>query len=120
MHRATAPIASAAWILAKATALTDPDSRTATATAAYGRPVTAITAPGRTPTRVTQFSAKGMGHSLAEVTDVLTAGLDLDRPEAGCLLVVASHGHSPDEADPAQATTAIAKAATTALTTTHT
>ncbi|WP_245689616.1 vWA domain-containing protein [Streptomyces chattanoogensis] len=156
MHAATVPIASAAWILAKATALTDPDSLTATV--AYDRSVTAITAPGRTPTRVTQFNAKGMGHSLAEATDALTAGLNLDRPGAGRLLVIASDGYyHPDEAkraetriaalrkagcavlwlafapdpqplpnttvleltDPAQAITAISKAATAALTATN-
>ncbi|MYT32663.1 MULTISPECIES: VWA domain-containing protein [unclassified Streptomyces] len=152
MHRATAPIASAAWILAKATALTDPDSRTATV--AYHRSITAITAPGRTPTRVTQFNAKGGGHLLAEATDALTAALDLDRPGTGRLLVIASDGYyNPTETalaatritalrktgcailwlafapgprplpgttlleltDPAQATTAIGKAATAAL-----
>ncbi|AKA06857.1 von Willebrand factor A [Streptomyces noursei ZPM] len=97
MHAATAPIASAAWILAKATALTDPDSRTATV--AYHRSITAITAPGRAPARVTQFNAKGGGHRLAEAADALTAGLDLDRPGAGRLLVIASDGsYRPDEA----------------------
>ncbi|MFF2811823.1 VWA domain-containing protein [Streptomyces sp. NPDC058000] len=97
MRAATAPITSAAWILAKATALTDPDSRSATV--AYDRSVTVITTPGRTPTRVTQFNAKGGGHSLAEATDALTAGLDLDRPGAGRLLVIASDGYyGPDEA----------------------
>lgn len=152
MHAAAAPIASAAWILAKATALTDPDSRTATI--AYRRALTAITAPGRTPTRVTEFDADGGGHSLAEAADALTAALDLATPGTGRLLVIASDGHyRPDEAtraadritalrsagcavlwlafdpdshplpgatclelaDPAQAATAIGKAATTAL-----
>ncbi|MHB6910183.1 VWA domain-containing protein [Streptomyces sp. CB02959] len=152
MHRATAPIASAAWILAKATALTDPDSRTATV--AYHRSITAITAPGRIPARVTQFKTKGGGHCLAEAIDALTAGLDLDRPGAGRLLVIASDGYyNPNETaraatritalrktgcavlwlafapdprplpgttlleltDPAQAITAIAQAAATAL-----
>ncbi|MFI9080788.1 VWA domain-containing protein [Streptomyces sioyaensis] len=155
MHRATAPIASAAWILAKATALTDPDSRSATV--AYDRSVTAITVPGRVPRSVTQFSANGRGHCLAEATDALTVGLSLDRPGAGRLLVIASDGYyTPEEAaraatritalrkagcavlwlafapgprplpgatvleltDPAQAVTAIGKAATAALTAT--
>ncbi|WP_432003369.1 hypothetical protein [Streptomyces sioyaensis] len=155
MHRATAPIASAAWILAKATALTDPDSRSATV--AYDRSVTAITVPGCVPRSVTQFSAKGRGHCLAEATDALTAGLGLDRPGAGRLLVIASDGYyTPEESarattritslrkagcavlwlafapgprplpgatvleltDPAQAATAIGKAATASLTAT--
>ncbi|QRX91157.1 VWA domain-containing protein [Streptomyces noursei] len=97
MSAAAAPIASAAWILAKATALTDPDSRSATV--AYDQSITAITAPGRTPACVTQFNAKGGGHCLAEATDALTAGLDLNRPGAGRLLVIASDGYyRPDEA----------------------
>ncbi|MFF4602585.1 VWA domain-containing protein [Streptomyces sp. NPDC001339] len=155
MGSATAPIASAAWILAKAAALTDPDSRTATV--AYDQAITAITAPGRAPARVTQFNANGLGHSLAEATDALTAALSLTQPGAERLLVIASDGYyHPDEAthateritalrqagcavlwlafdpgprplpgttlleltDPAQAATAIGKAATTALATT--
>ncbi|WP_435208519.1 hypothetical protein [Streptomyces sp. bgisy034] len=100
MRAAAAPIASAAWIVARAAALTDPDSRTATI--AYRRSLTAITAPGRAPTRVTEFDADGGGHSLAEATDALTAGLDLTTPGAGRLLVIASDGHyRPEEAIPA-------------------
>lgn len=97
MNAASGPIASAAWIVAKATALTDPDSRSATV--AYDRSVTAITAPGRTPQRVTQFDATGLGHSLAEAIDALTAGVDLTQAGAGRLLVIASDGYySLDEA----------------------
>ncbi|MFF4501605.1 VWA domain-containing protein [Streptomyces sp. NPDC001401] len=97
MRAAAAPIASAAWIVAKAAALTDPDSRTASI--AYRRSLTAITAPGRAPARVTEFDAEGGGHSLAEATDALTAGLDLMTPGAGRLLVIASDGYyRPDEA----------------------
>ncbi|MEV0112556.1 VWA domain-containing protein [Streptomyces sp. NPDC050844] len=97
MGAATRPIASAAWILAKATALTDPDSRSATV--AYDYNLTAITAPGRTPSRVTEFAARGMGHSLAPAIDALSAGLGLSRPGAGRLLVIASDGYyRPDEA----------------------
>ncbi|MEV5776911.1 VWA domain-containing protein [Streptomyces antimycoticus] len=156
MNAAADPIASAAWILAKATALTDPDSRTATV--AYDRALTAITAPGRAPAKVTRFEARGLGHSLAEAIDALCAGLALTQPGTGRLLVIASDGYyHPDEAaraaqrittlkdagcavlwlafapdpcplpgatpleltHPAQAITAIAKAATTALTTTR-
>ncbi|MDQ1024699.1 hypothetical protein QF035_002281 [Streptomyces umbrinus] len=95
MSAAAGPIASAAWILAKAAALTDPDSRSATV--AYDRSVTAITAPGRAPQRVTQFDAGGLGHSLAEALDALTAGIDLDRPGAGRLLVIASDGYYRQE-----------------------
>ncbi|WP_419994472.1 VWA domain-containing protein [Streptomyces boninensis] len=94
MGAATAPIASAAWILAKATALTDPDS--AAATVAYDRALTAITAPGGAPTQVTELRAEGMGHRLAEATDALTAALDLATPGAGRLLVIASDGYYSD------------------------
>ncbi|RVU28985.1 VWA domain-containing protein [Streptomyces antnestii] len=102
MGAAAGPIASAAWILARATALTDPDSRSATV--AYDRALTAITAPGRTPARVTEFEATGGAHRLAEAIDALTAGLGLDHPGAGRLLVIASDGHyNPDEAASAAA-----------------
>lgn len=155
MSAATAPIASAAWIVAKAAALTDPDSRTATI--AYGATLTAITAPGKVPAQVTEFDANQGSHSLAETIDALNAGLDLTTPGTGRLLVIASDGYYyPHEAlaaaervtalraagcallwlafdsdpqplpgttlltltDPAQAATAIAQAATTALATT--
>ncbi|TGB00867.1 hypothetical protein [Streptomyces sp. MZ04] len=97
MHEAAAPIASAAWILARATALTDPDS--SAATVAYDHFLTAITAPGRTPDRVAEFTADGFGHSLAETTDALSAGLGLTQPGRGRLLVIASDGYyAPDEA----------------------
>ncbi|WP_310725802.1 VWA domain-containing protein [Streptomyces sp. N2A] len=96
MDAATTPIASAAWIVAKAAALTD--SRCATV--AYDHAITAITAPGRTPGRVTQFSARGWGHSLAEAIDALSAGLGLAQLGAGRLLVIASDGlYAPHEAD---------------------
>ncbi|MBI0300415.1 hypothetical protein JBE04_39665 [Streptomyces sp. PRKS01-29] len=95
MGAAAAPISSAAWIMARATALTDPDSRTATV--AYNRSLTAITAPGRTPTQVTQFRAGGVGHSLAEAIDALSAGLALTQPGAGRLLVIASDGYYAHE-----------------------
>ncbi|WP_226962446.1 VWA domain-containing protein [Streptomyces sp. C8S0] len=110
MSAAAAPIASAAWIVAKATALTDPDSRTATV--AYDHAVTAITFPGRTPARVNEFRATGMGHSLAEAIDALTAGVDLLQPGAGRLLVIASDGyyHPTEAAHAAQRITALRKA----------
>lgn len=90
MTEATAPIASAAWILAKAAAMTDPDSKAATVS--YNNALTAITYPGRTPAQVTEFRASGGGHRLDDSIDALTCGLDLDRPGAGRLLVIASDG----------------------------
>ncbi|MEN8652354.1 hypothetical protein ABCR94_17550 [Streptomyces sp. 21So2-11] len=91
MGAAASPVASAAWILAKATALTDPDSRSATI--AYSVTLSAITAPGRTPAKVTEFAATGRGHNLADTLDALDAGLGLSRPGTGRLLVIASDGY---------------------------
>ncbi|MGP4115018.1 hypothetical protein ACTWP5_29465 [Streptomyces sp. 4N509B] len=97
MHAATRPIASAAWILAHAVTLTDPDSRSATI--AYDRTLTAITTPARAPRAVTEFAAQGKGHRLAEAIDALTSGIGLTQPGAGRLLVIASDGlYSPNEA----------------------
>jgi hypothetical protein len=90
MEEATGPIASAAWILAKAAASTDPDSRTATV--AYDARLAAITAPGRTPAQVAEFTADGFGHDLAGAIDALDGGLQLTRPGTGRLLVIASDG----------------------------
>lgn len=90
MHAATAPVASAAWILARAAALTDPASRTATV--AYDEHLTAVTRPGRAPHQVTAFAAEGGGHALAAAIDALDAALELTSPGAGRLLVIASDG----------------------------
>jgi hypothetical protein len=85
------PIASAAWILTKATSATDPDSRTATV--AYDESLTAITRPGRAPERATEFVAQGGGHALGDAIDALDAALGLTSPGAGRLLIIASDGH---------------------------
>ena len=90
MSPLSGPIASASWILAKAAAMTDPDSRTATV--AYDMCLTAITRPGRAPDRVTRFKATGGGHALGDAIDALDAALQLSRPGAGRLLVIASDG----------------------------
>ncbi|WP_194909622.1 VWA domain-containing protein [Catenulispora rubra] len=102
MSDATAPIASAAWILAKAAAMTDPDSKSATVS--YNNALTAITYPGRAPVHVTEFQATRAGHRLDDTIDALNRGLDLDRPGAGRLLVIASDGqYGLREAAPAAA-----------------
>jgi hypothetical protein len=90
MEEATGPIASAAWILAKAAASTDPDSKSATV--AFDARLAAITAPGRTPASVADFDAVYGGHDLAGAIDALDGGLQLTRPGAGRLLVIASDG----------------------------
>ncbi|MFL0025925.1 hypothetical protein ACJBCE_23680 [Streptomyces sp. NBUL23] len=87
MSAACAPVASAAWIVARAAALTDPDSRTATV--AYDRHLTALTRPThRAPEHVTLFDANGGHHNLGDAIDALDHGLELSRPGTGRLLVI--------------------------------
>lgn len=105
MRAACAPVASAAWIVARAAALTDPDSRTATI--AYDRHLTALTRPThRAPERVTTFDATGGHHNLGDAIDALDHGLDLSRPGAGRLLVIVTDArYNSDET--AQAVTRV-------------
>ncbi|MGX1115901.1 hypothetical protein RKD37_001264 [Streptomyces ambofaciens] len=92
MRAACKPVASAAWIVARAAALTDPDSRTATI--AYDRHLTALTRPThRAPERVTTFDATGGHHNLGDAIDALNHGLELSRPGAGRLLVIVTDAH---------------------------
>ncbi|MGW7096578.1 hypothetical protein [Streptomyces sp. NPDC054874] len=87
MSAACKPVASAAWIVARAAALTDPDSLTATV--AYDRHLTALTRPThRAPEHVTLFEADGGHHNLGDAIDALDHGLELSRPGAGRLLVI--------------------------------
>ncbi|MFD7645142.1 hypothetical protein ACFV4P_31320 [Kitasatospora sp. NPDC059795] len=87
MSAACKPVASAAWIVARAAALTDPDSRTATI--AYDMNLTALTRPThRAPDRVTTFQANGGSHNLGHAIDALDHGLELSRPGTGRLLVI--------------------------------
>ncbi|MFD0274317.1 hypothetical protein ACFVHB_10465 [Kitasatospora sp. NPDC127111] len=87
MSAACGPVASAAWIVARAAAMTGPDSRTATI--AYDTNLTALTRPThRAPERVTTFDARGTSHNLGDALDALDHGLDLSRPGAGRLLVI--------------------------------
>lgn len=105
MRAACAPVASAAWIVARAAALTDPDSRTATI--AYDTHLTALTRPThRAPERVTTFGANGSSHNLANALDALDHGLELSRPGAGRLLVIVTDAvYTADET--AQAVTRV-------------
>ncbi|MCX4501083.1 hypothetical protein [Streptomyces anulatus] len=87
MSAACKPVASAAWIVARAAALTDPDSLTATV--AYDQHLTALTRPThRAPEHVTLFEADGGHHNLGDAIDALDHGLELSRPGAGRLLVI--------------------------------
>ncbi|MGW2397116.1 hypothetical protein ACWCYY_11240 [Kitasatospora sp. NPDC001664] len=97
MSAACEPVASAAWIVARAAAMTGPDSRTATV--AYDSHLTALTRPThRAPAQVTTFRASGGSHSLGDALDALDHGLDLSRPGAGRLLVIVTDAvYTPDE-----------------------
>ncbi|MEW1757511.1 hypothetical protein AB0393_13480 [Streptomyces cyaneofuscatus] len=101
MSAACKPVASAAWIVARAAALTDPDSRTATI--AYDRHLTALTRPThRAPERVTLFKANGGAHNLSAAMDALDHGLELSRPGTGRLLVIVTDAvYTADETDAA-------------------
>ncbi|MFE2109766.1 hypothetical protein ACFXAF_28420 [Kitasatospora sp. NPDC059463] len=111
MSAACGPVASAAWIVARAAALTGPDSRTATV--AFDYDLTALTRPThRAPDKVTTFAARGASHNLGDALDALDHGLDLSRPGTGRLLVVVTDAHyDPDET--AEALTRINRLTTT-------
>ncbi|GLW67470.1 hypothetical protein Arub01_57130 [Actinomadura rubrobrunea] len=89
MNAVATPVASAAWILARAAAHV-PDARSATVI--YGAKVRPITRPGRTPTRVAEFTATDSTEDFIEAVEALDAALDLSRPGAARLLVVVSDG----------------------------
>jgi hypothetical protein len=89
MHELAAPIASAAWILAKAAASV-PDARSATVI--FGRGVQPITHPGKTPTRVREFTAIDPYEKFCDAVDALDGALQLTRPDAARLLVIVSDG----------------------------
>ncbi|GAB3971349.1 hypothetical protein GCM10029978_046370 [Actinoallomurus acanthiterrae] len=89
MHRFAAPVASAAWILARATAHIA-DARSATVI--FGNHVRALTHPGRAPAQVTEFSASDGRERFCKAIDALEAAVDLTRPGAARLLVIVSDG----------------------------
>ncbi|MEV5704818.1 VWA domain-containing protein [Actinoallomurus sp. NPDC052274] len=89
MRKFAAPVASAAWILARATAHI-PDARSATVI--FGNHVRPLTHPGRTPRQVSEFSASDRTERFCHAIDALDAALDLTRPGAARLLVIVSDG----------------------------
>jgi hypothetical protein len=74
------PVASAAWILAHATAHSCIPATTATVT--FGAHVHAITHPGRLPARVSEFDARDDDERVDIAIDALDGALDLARPRA--------------------------------------
>jgi hypothetical protein len=84
------PVASAAWILARAAAAIP---AAATATVIYGRTVRPVTWPGRAPARVTEFTATDAYESFCQAVDALDGALGLSRRGAARLLVIVSDGN---------------------------
>ncbi|QFU86729.1 hypothetical protein [Amycolatopsis sp. YIM 10] len=95
MKAFTAPVASAAWILAHAARYTTVPTTTATVTFGAGI-VTAITRPGVTPPKVTEFGTAMCGHVIDTAINALDGALDLSRPTAARLLVIISDGQFED------------------------
>jgi hypothetical protein len=85
----TGPVASTAWILARATASL-PAARTAAVT--YGRDVRPVTYPGAVPARVAEFSAAGKYEDFTRAVNALDGALGLSRPGATRILVIVSDG----------------------------
>jgi hypothetical protein len=85
----TGPVASTAWILARATASL-PAARTAAVT--YGRDVRPVTYPGAVPARVAEFSAAGKYEDFTRAVSALDGALGLSRPGSARILVIVSDG----------------------------
>ena len=103
MSAVAAPVASAAWILARAAHLTP---MTTTATVIFGTRVRAITRPGITPAAVTEFHATDGYEDITTAIDALDHTLGLSRPDAARLLVIVSDGaFDPDQTTTGQTRT---------------
>ncbi len=83
----TGPVASAAWILARAASALPGAT---TATVLYGRGVHALTHPGHAPAQVTDFKAPDGTERLCRAIDAMDGALGLSRPGAARLLVIVS------------------------------
>ena len=83
----TGPVASAAWILARAAGHL-PSARTASVL--FGKGVYALTRPGETPAKVTDFTATASSESACRAIDALDGALDLASPGTARLLVIVS------------------------------
>lgn len=104
MEAVTGPVASAAWILARVAHLTP--MTTTTATVIFGHHVRAITRPGTTPARVTEFHARDGYEDITTAIDALDHTLGLTRPGAARLLVIVSDGEfMPEQTTTGQART---------------
>jgi hypothetical protein len=89
MSAFTGPVASTAWILARATASL-PAARTAAVT--YGRQVRPVTYLGATPARVSEFRAADKYEDFTRAVNALDGALGLARPGSTRILVIVSDG----------------------------
>ena len=89
MSSFTGPVASTAWILARATASL-PATRTATVT--NGQQVRPVTYPGATPARVSEFTATGKYEDFTTAISALDGALNLAAPGTSRILVIVSDG----------------------------
>ena len=94
------PVASAAWILARAAAYL-PSAQTATVL--FGKAVHALTRPGESPAKVTDFSAPDGTEKACRAIDALDGALGLSRPGTARLLVIVTDAHFVAEGEPAGA-----------------
>jgi hypothetical protein len=83
------PVASTAWILARATASL-PAARTAAVT--YGRRVRPVTWPGAVPAKVTEFTATDRYEDFTTAIAALDGALGLASPGTARILVIVSDG----------------------------
>ncbi|WP_433236021.1 VWA domain-containing protein [Actinomadura nitritigenes] len=93
MNAFAAPVASAAWIIARAAGHL-PDA--VSAAVIFGARVRALTRPGQTPAQVPVFAANDPCEDFTTAVDALDAALELTRPGAARLLVVVSDGKFKD------------------------
>ena len=89
MYELAAPIASAAWIIARAAAHV---SDASSATVVFGNHVRPVTYPGHAPTRVREFTAIDSTEKFCEAIDALDSVMELTRLGAARLLVIVSDG----------------------------
>ena len=95
MRAFAGPVASAAWILARAAHLAPVPATTATVI--FGHTVRPVTHPGTTPSQVTEFEANDSWENIPIAIDALDHALGLSRPDAARLLVMVSDGqYRPD------------------------
>ena len=81
------PVASAAWILARAAGHLP---SAVTASVLFGKGVYALTRPGEVPAKVTDFTATASSESACRAIDALDGALDLAGPGIARLLVIVS------------------------------